>query len=95
MDDIEKALLESPRLIAYGRQLLKQSEKMVRQSRNCIQQSRAAILNPHSPAAAPNAALSENCQKIARLPATGLIGTESLVISTIQTPSSSLDGPTR
>ena len=54
MDDIEKALLETTRLIAYGRQLLKQSKKMVRQSRNSIQQSRAAILNRHSLAAAPN-----------------------------------------
>ena len=29
MDDIRKALLESERLIATGRQLLKQSKKMV------------------------------------------------------------------
>jgi hypothetical protein len=32
---------------------MKESKKMARQSRKDIQQSRAAILNPHSPAAAP------------------------------------------
>ena len=43
MDDIQKALSESKRLIATGRQLLKETIKLLRQSQNIIQQSRAAL----------------------------------------------------
>jgi hypothetical protein len=48
MHDMQKALLESNRLIAISRQRLKEFQELLRQSQKIMQQSRGAILNSKS-----------------------------------------------